>query len=134
VTRIHNPGAPANKFQDNSTRISTFDPEIVGVCISIYRNSEIAPIGESNVTSCAGRNSDFESGGYGCCKRCVGVSGDSRASYCQVGGDGGGSALEAVVLEELAMDAAVARVVNVLGRKLVIGMGRRNEQEEVPRT
>jgi hypothetical protein len=35
--------------------------------------------------------------------------------------------LEAVVLEELAMDAAVARVVNVLGKKLVIGMGRRNE-------
>jgi hypothetical protein len=42
--------------------------------------------------------------------------------------------LEAVVLEELAVNAAVARVVDVLGSELVIGMGRRNEQEEVPRT
>jgi len=134
VTGIHNPGATANKFQDDSTRISTFDPEVVRVCISIYWDAEVATIGESNVTSCVGGNSDFESGSYGCCKRCVGVSGDSRASYCQVGGDGGGSALEAVVLEELAVNAAVARVVDVLGSELVIGMGRRNEQEEVPRT
>lgn len=134
MTGIHNPGATANKFQDDSTRISTFDPEVVRVCISIYWDAEVATIGESNVTSCVGGNSDFESGSYGCCKRGAYVTADGCASYCQVRGDGWGSALEAVVLEELAVNAAVARVVDVLGSELVIGMGRRNEQEEVPRT
>jgi hypothetical protein len=42
--------------------------------------------------------------------------------------------LEAVVLEELAVDSAVARVVDVLGSKLVIGMGGRKEKEEIPQT
>jgi hypothetical protein len=134
VTRIHNPGAIANKFQDDSTRIGTFDPEIVRISISIYWDTKVASIGESNVTSCAGGNSDFESGGYGCCKRGAGVSSDSCASYSQVRGDGGGSALKAVVLEELAVDSAVARVVDILGSKLVVGMGGRKEKEEIPQT
>jgi hypothetical protein len=108
VTGIHSPGATANKFQDDSTRISTFDPEIVRICISIYGNTKVASVGESNVTSCAGGYSDFQSGGYGCCERGAGVSSDSCASYSQVRGDGGGGALEAVVLEQLAVDAAVA--------------------------
>ena len=134
MTGIHNPGATANKFQDDSTRIRAFDPEIVRVRISIYWNTKVASIGEPNVASGAGGNGDFESGGYGCCKRGACVTADGCASYCQIRGDGGGSALEAVVLEKLAMNATVARVVDVLRSKLVVDMGTRNEKEEIPRT
>jgi hypothetical protein len=37
-------------------------------------------------------------------------------------------------LEKLAVNATVARVVDVLRSKLVVDMGARNEKEEIPRT
>lgn len=88
------------------------------VGIGVYRNAAVAGVGEAYLGCGARGDGDFQCLGYSGSERNGCVESQCCPTYSSVGGECGGGALKTVILEELAVDAAVALCALVNGREI----------------